>query len=163
MKRSAIWYLLAAGVLVLDQWSKIIILDWPLLAAQGKITVTPFFNWVLTWNPGAAFSFLAGAGGWQRWLFVALALGISVWIALEIHRHPGEKWLCLALSLVMGGALGNVLDRLRFGVVLDFIQLHAAGFYWPAFNLADAAITAGALLLLGAALRGSRLPKKGKP
>ncbi len=155
MKRSAFWYLLAAGVFVLDQWSKIMILDWPALAVHGKIAVTPFFNWVLTYNSGAAFSFLAGAGGWQRWFFTALAFAVSVWIAVELYRRPGEKWFCLALALIMGGALGNVVDRLRFGAVVDFIQLHAVGYYWPAFNIADSAITVGAVLLLFVALRGT--------
>jgi len=163
MKPSAIWYLLAAGVFVLDQWSKIMILEWPALAAQGEIVVTPFFNWVLAYNQGAAFSFLADAGGWQRWFFIALAFAVSVWIALELHWHSGEKWLCLALALIMGGALGNVADRLRFGAVVDFIQLHAAGFYWPAFNVADSAITAGAVLLVGVVLRGTPRREKREP
>ena len=103
---------------------------------------------MLTWNPGAAFSFLADQPGWQRWFFTALALGVSGWIALELKKHPEQKLLSLALTLVMGGALGNVIDRVRFGAVVDFIQWHAAGFYWPAFNVADSAITVGAILLV---------------
>ena len=140
------WYGLAALVIVLDQLSKWLVLGQ--LQFGETIYVAPFWNWVLTWNPGAAFSFLADQGGWQRWFFTALALGVSGWIALELRRQSGDKGLCLALSLVMGGALGNVIDRVRFGAVVDFIQWHVAGFYWPAFNVADAAISVGAVLLV---------------
>ena len=107
---------------------------------------------MLTFNPGAAFSFLADAGGWQRWFFTVLALGVSGWIALELRRHPEQRLLSLALALIMGGALGNVIDRIRFGAVVDFIQWHAAGYYWPAFNVADSAISIGAVLLVFASL-----------
>ena len=110
--------------------------------------VAPFWNWVLTFNPGAAFSFLADAGGWQRWFFTALALGVSGWIVVMLRQHRGEFRLALALSLILGGALGNVIDRVLYGVVVDFIQWHAAGFYWPSFNLADSAICLGAGLML---------------
>jgi signal peptidase II len=97
---------------------------------------------------GRAFSFLADQPGWQRWFFTVLALGVSGWIAFMLRQHPQQKLLSLALALVMGGALGNVIDRVRFGAVVDFIQWHAAGFYWPAFNVADSAITVGAILLV---------------
>lgn len=140
------WYALAALVIILDQLTKWLVLG--SLQLGETIYVAPFWNWVLTYNPGAAFSFLADQSGWQRWFFTALALGVSGWIALELRRHPGQKMLSLALTLVMGGALGNVIDRVRFGAVVDFIQWHAAGFYWPAFNVADAAITVGAVLLV---------------
>ena len=139
------WYGLAGLVVVLDQLSK-----WVALANIGlgeSIYVAPFWNWVLTFNPGAAFSFLADQPGWQRWFFTVLALGVSGWIAYELRKHPEQKLLSLALTLVMGGALGNVIDRVRFGAVVDFIQWHAAGYYWPAFNVADSAITVGAILL----------------
>ena len=99
-------------------------------------------------NPGAAFSFLSDAGGWQRWFFTALALGVSGWIVTLLRKHSSEFRLSLALTLVLGGALGNVIDRIRFGAVVDFVQWHVAGFYWPAFNLADSAITLGAILLV---------------
>ena len=103
---------------------------------------------MLTYNPGAAFSFLADQPGWQRWFFTVLALAVSGWIAFMLRQHPQQKMLSLALALVMGGALGNVIDRVRFGAVVDFIQWHAAGFFWPAFNVADSAITVGAILLV---------------
>jgi len=140
------WYGLAGLVVVLDQLSK-----WVVLGNIGlgeSIYVAPFWNWVLTFNPRAAFSFLADQPGWQRWFFTVLALGVSGWIAYELRKHPEQKLLSLALTLVMGGALGNVIDRVRFGAVVDFIQWHAAGFYWPAFNVADSAITVGAILLV---------------
>ena len=110
---------------------------------------------MLTFKPGAAFSFLADQPGWQRWLFTLLAVGVSGWIAIMLRQHPQQKLLSLALALIMGGALGNVIDRIRFGAVVDFIQLHAAGFYWPAFNVADSAITVGAVLLVFEQLTGA--------
>ena len=142
--RSWLWF--AAAIVVADQVSKWIVLG--TLRPGESIRVTPFFNWVLTFNAGAAFSFLADAGGWQRWFFTVLALGVSAWIVTLLRRHSGEFRLSLALTLVLGGALGNVIDRIRFGAVVDFIQWHAAGFYWPAFNIADSAITVGAILLV---------------
>jgi len=144
------WYGLAGLIIVLDQVSKWVVLNH--LQLGEVIYVTPFWNWVLTFNPGAAFSFLADQPGWQRWFFTVLALGVSAWIALEIRKHPGQRLLSLALALVMGGALGNVIDRVRFGAVVDFIQWHAAGYFWPAFNVADSAISVGAVLLIIASL-----------
>ena len=146
MPKAGHWYGLAALVVVLDQLSKWIVLE--NIRFGETIYVAPFWNWVLTWNPGAAFSFLADQPGWQRWFFTVLALAVSGWIAFELRKHPGQKLLSLALTLVMGGALGNVIDRVRFGAVVDFVQWHAAGFYWPAFNVADSAITVGAVLLV---------------
>lgn len=144
------WYALAGLVIVLDQLSKYFVLAH--IQFGETIYVAPFWNWVLAFNQGAAFSFLADQPGWQRWLFSALALGVSAWIAYELRRHPEQKTLSLALALVMGGALGNVIDRMRFGAVVDFIQWHVAGYYWPAFNVADSAITLGAILLVLAQL-----------
>ena len=144
------WYGLAAIVIVLDQLSKWVVLNH--VQYGETIYMAPFLNWVLTFNPGAAFSFLADQPGWQRWFFSALALGVSGWIALELRRHPEQKLMALALTLVMGGALGNVIDRIRFGAVVDFIQWHVAGYYWPAFNVADSAITLGAVLMVWASL-----------
>ncbi len=148
------WYGLAALVIILDQLSKWVVLG--SIEYGETIYVAPFWNWVLTYNPGAAFSFLADQSGWQRWFFTVLAIGVSGWIAMELRRAPEDKWLSLALSLVMGGALGNVIDRIRFGAVVDFIQWHAAGFYWPAFNVADAAISVGAVLLVIAQLTAAK-------
>jgi len=140
------WYALAIAVIVLDQLSK----AWVgalLLPGEG-VALTSFFNLVLVFNRGAAFSFLADADGWQKWFFVALALGISVYIALLLRRQAAERLLSTALALVLGGALGNVIDRLRFGAVVDFLDVHAAGWHWPAFNVADSAICVGVALLL---------------
>ncbi len=146
MPKPGHWYALAALVIVLDQLSK-----WLALASimPGEVIYfAPFWNWVLTFNPGAAFSLLADQPGWQRWFFTLLALAAEAWIALELRKHPEQKLLSLALTLVMGGALGNVIDRVRFGAVVDFVQWHAAGYYWPAFNVADSAICLGAALLI---------------
>ena len=140
------WLGLAALIILFDQISKWIALG--ALHPGDSIYVAPFFNWVLTFNTGAAFSFLSDAGGWQRWFFTALALGVSGWIIMLLRQHTGEFRICLALTLVLGGALGNVIDRIRFGAVVDFIQWHVAGYYWPAFNVADSAITLGAILLV---------------
>jgi signal peptidase II len=144
--RPAHWYALAALVVVLDQLSKWIVLE--NIRFGETIYVAPFWNWVLTFNPGAAFSFLADQPGWQRWFFTVLALGFPAGSPSNCANIPGQKLLSLALTLVMGGALGNVIDRVRFGAVVDFVQWHAAGFYWPAFNVADSAITVGAVLLV---------------
>ena len=146
------WLWLAGVFILLDQISKWVVLG--TLQPGETRYVAPFWNWVLTFNPGAAFSFLSDAGGWQRWFFTLLALGVSGWIVVMLRQHRNEFRLSLALTLVLGGALGNVIDRLRFGAVVDFIQWHVAGYYWPAFNLADSAICLGAALLLLDQLRG---------
>ena len=146
------WLWLAGVLVLLDQISKWVVLG--TLQPDETRYVAPFWNWVLTFNPGAAFCFLSDAGGWQRWFFTLLALGVSGWIVVMLRQHRNEFRLALALTLVLGGALGNVIDRLRFGAVVDFIQWHVAGYYWPAFNLADSAICLGAALLLLDQLRG---------
>ncbi len=157
--KPAHWYALAGLVIVLDQLSKYFVLAH--IEFGETIYVAPFWNWVLAFNQGAAFSFLADQPGWQRWLFSALALGVSAWIALELKK-PQPLRLALALTLVMGGALGNVIDRVRFGAVVDFIQWHVAGYYWPAFNVADSAITLGAVLLVLAQLTAGDQDKEKK-
>jgi signal peptidase II len=119
------------------------------LLQPGDVHVlTPWFNLVLAYNEGAAFSFLANAGGWQRWFFLVLSLAISAAIVVMLRRHHARPFTAFALALVLGGALGNVYDRVTLGRVVDFIQLHAAGYYWPAFNVADSAISVGVVLLL---------------
>lgn len=140
------WLALSALLIVLDQASK----GWIMSAFRPgeSLTVTPFFDLVLVFNPGAAFSFLSSAAGWQRWLFVALALGISAWIVLMLKRHAHERLEPLALTLVLGGALGNVIDRLIHAAVVDFLSFHAGSHYWPAFNVADSAISVGVALML---------------
>jgi signal peptidase II len=153
------WFVLAGVVILVDQMSKWVVLHQ--IRPGETIYVAPFWNWVLTFNPGAAFSFLADQPGWQRWLFTVLALAVSAWIALELRRHPEQKLLSLSLALIMGGALGNVIDRIRFVAVVDFVQWHVAGYYWPAFNVADSAITVGAILLVFSTLTAPG--KKGTP
>lgn len=146
MPRFLQWLALAASVMLLDQVSKAWVLG--SLRLMESLAVTAFFNLVLVFNPGASFSFLAGAGGWQKWFFVVLALGISAWLAVMIRRHAAERLLPAALALILGGALGNVIDRLRFDAVVDFLDFHAAGHHWPAFNVADSAISVGVALML---------------
>ncbi len=145
------WYALAGLVILLDQITKV----WVLAAfhLHESITITPFFNLVLVMNPGASFSFLADAGGWQKWFFIALALAVSAWLVVMIRRHAAEALQPGAFALIVGGALGNVIDRLRFGAVVDFLDFHVAGWHWPAFNIADSAITVGVILLLWQQLR----------
>ena len=146
MRRMALWLGLSALVIALDQLSKL----WILSAFKfgQSVAVTSFFNLVLVYNSGAAFSFLSDAGGWQRWFFVVLALAISVWLALLIRAHGAERLLPLAAALVLGGALGNVIDRVLYGAVIDFLDVHAVGYHWPAFNVADSAISLGVALLI---------------
>lgn len=140
------WLALTALVLVLDQASKVWVLaSFRLMESQ---IVTPCFNLVFVFNSGAAFSLLAGAGGWQKWFFVVLALGISLWLLGLLRRHAQERLMPAALSLILGGAVGNLIDRLRFDAVVDFLDFHLAGYHFPAFNVADSAITIGVALML---------------
>lgn len=148
------YLLLAFVVLLLDLGSKTAV-EANLYPGQ-VIPLTPFFNLVLTYNPGAAFSFLSDAGGWQRWLFSVIAAAASVLIVYLLRKHAAETLFCVALALILGGALGNLWDRLTLGEVVDFVQLHYAAYYWPAFNLADAAITVGAALIVLDSLRAGR-------
>jgi signal peptidase II len=146
MRKLAPWYALAALVVVLDQLAKY----W-ISASFGygeARAVTGFFNLVLTYNKGAAFSFLAAASGWQRGFFIGIALVAMVVISVLLARHAGEKLFCLSLTLILGGAIGNVLDRIALGYVVDFLDFYVGGWHWPAFNLADSAITAGAVLMV---------------
>lgn len=140
------WLGLALVVIVLDQFSKTLILG-DFVYGESR-HVTSFFNVVRVHNSGAAFSFLAGASGWQRWFFVGLGAVASVFIVWMLKRHPEQKLFCFAVSMILGGALGNVIDRLMHGYVVDFIQLHYAGWAFPSFNLADSAITLGAICLV---------------
>lgn len=141
------WFVLAALVIVLDQWAKYAILHH---FFQGEIlAVTPYFNLTLAYNQGAAFGALNEAGGWQRWLFSALGIGASVWIAFMLRKYGQKKLFSIALALIMGGALGNVADRFAHdGLVVDFLDFHWEMHHFAVFNLADAAITCGAALLL---------------
>jgi len=147
MNLSFLRYLAIATItLLLDQLSK-----WSALSnLQIGIPepVLPFMNWLLLFNPGAAFSFLAQGSGWQRWFFTILGLAACLYIIALLWKNQSDKLLCWALSLILGGALGNVLDRLMYGAVVDFIDLHYANWHWPAFNIADSAICIGAALII---------------
>lgn len=141
------WFAVALVVIVIDQLSKQAILA---RFFEGEVLeFTSFFEFTLRYNPGAAFSFLADSGGWQRWFFAAIAVVASVLLSLWIKRVAAEKPLeAFALAFVLGGALGNLYDRILLGHVVDFIVVHYQDHYWPAFNLADSAITLGAAILI---------------
>jgi signal peptidase II len=148
------WLLIAAVIVLADQFTKILIIG---SFQLGDVhPVTSFFNLVRAHNFGAAFSFLHGASGWQRWFFLGLGLAAATFIVWMLRRHGHQKLFSWALTLILGGALGNVIDRAIHGYVVDFIQVHAGGWYFPAFNVADSAITIGAILLILDELRRVR-------
>ena len=140
------WLGLALAVFIADQFTKVLILGYYQLG--DSIYVTGFFNVVRAHNTGAAFSFLAGASGWQRWFFTAIGVAAAVFIIWMLRSHAGQRLCSFALACILGGASGNVVDRLMHGYVVDFVQLHWRGWYFPAFNVADSAITAGAACLI---------------
>jgi signal peptidase II len=140
------WLAVAFAIVVVDQITKALILG--AFQLGDSVTVTPFLNIVRVHNTGAAFSFLAGASGWQRWFFVVLGTVAAIFIVWLLRSHGGQRMFCWALTLILGGAVGNVFDRLVHGYVVDFIQVHHAGWYFPSFNVADSAITLGAALLI---------------
>ncbi|MBC3886612.1 signal peptidase II [Undibacterium griseum] len=149
------WLGLATIVILLDQVSKITITK--LFAYGESLAVTGFFNLTLVYNKGAAFSFLAAESGWQRYLFTTIGLIAAAYITFLLKRHSSQKLFCWALSLIMGGALGNVIDRLLYGHVIDFLDFHYQELYhFPAFNIADSAITIGAALFILDELRRVR-------
>lgn len=141
------WLALSLGIIVLDQWSKGVITANMML--YDSIEIWPFFNITYVHNTGAAFSFLSKAGGWQRWLFSGLALVISCVIVLWIARlKKQEVLLASSLALVLGGAIGNLIDRVTYGYVIDFLDVYYQNWHWPAFNVADSAICIGVFLML---------------
>ena len=140
------WLALSAAVVALDLATKAWVTH--AFSIGESLEVTPFFNLVLVHNTGAAFSFLAGAGGWQRWFFVAVTLAVAAVLVVMLRRSSSNAMLSAALALVLGGAAGNLWDRASVGYVVDFVQVHALGYYFPAFNVADSAITIGVALLL---------------
>ena len=149
------WLWLSGVLIALDQWTKSLIER--TLELHETWMILPVFNLVRAHNRGAAFSFLDGAGGWQRWMFTALAVVVSAALLQWLRRLPRQSTLlAVALACVLAGALGNAIDRLRLGYVIDFVQLHWRGHYFPVFNVADAAITVGAGLLLLDAWLASR-------
>ena len=140
------WLAWAVFLMGADQITKSLILNHYQLG--DSTFITSFFNIVRAHNTGAAFSFLSDAGGWQRWLFTGIGVAATIFIVWQLRAHPGQKLFSFALSSILGGAVGNVVDRLMHGYVVDFLQFHYAGWYFPSFNLADSAITVGAACLI---------------
>jgi signal peptidase II len=155
-KRSGLlqWLALALVILIVDQFTKVLVLGYYRLG--DSTVVTDFFNVVRVHNHGAAFSFLADAGGWQRWFFTVLGLVAAVFMVWMLRAHAGQRLFCFALACVLGGALGNVIDRMQHGYVVDFLDFHLRGMHFPAFNVADSAITLGAICLIWDELRRVR-------
>ena len=140
------WLALAGLIFLADQFTKTLILGYYQL---GDVTyVTSFFNVVRVHNTGAAFSFLAQSSGWQRWLFTGIGVAAAVFIIVLLRAHAGQKLFAFALACILGGAVGNVVDRMMHGYVVDFLDFHVRGWHFPAFNVADAAITIGAMCLI---------------
>lgn len=140
------WMGIAVIVLLIDQLTKITILK--LFSYGQSLPITSFFNLVLVYNKGAAFSFLAAQGGWQRWFFTALGIGAALFIVYLLKKHAGQRMFCWALALILGGAIGNVIDRIAYGHVIDFLDFYVGNWHWPAFNVADSAICIGAVLFV---------------
>lgn len=157
-----VWLVLSVVVIILDQLTK----EWVLKALpefQPITVIDGFWNWYRTYNKGAAFSFLSNAGGWQHFLFSGLAIMISLVLMFWLSRTPRKDWQsAIPFALVIGGALGNVIDRFRHGHVVDFIQWYYGDFYWPAFNIADAAIVGGAVMMVVFSLFSNDKPETAK-
>lgn len=165
MRSIGLWLGLSALIVVLDQISKQVILGSIELGRQVEV-LPPVFSLVLTYNPGAAFSFLAAEPGWQRYFFILIALAASALIVYMMVRHKSDRFLCFALALVLGGAVGNLIDRILHGAVVDFLLFRWPGGPalfnpWPAFNLADSCISVGAVLLIWDSFRRSRVKSSG--
>ena len=146
-QRATTWLWLSLLVIISDQATKVFFDQW--LHLPRSIAVIPGFNWTLAYNYGAAFSFLNDSGGWQRWFFTVIALGVSVALVIWLRGTERKDWRNAApLALIIGGAIGNVIDRLRLGYVIDFIDVYYGQWHWPAFNIADSAISVGAVGLI---------------
>ncbi|HET8903805.1 MAG TPA: signal peptidase II [Saccharospirillum sp.] len=146
MKQS-VWLLIAVAVVALDLWTKSLATQ--MLQYGRPVEILPVLDFTLLHNRGAAFSFLSSAGGWQRWVFTVIALAVSIVLVVwTLQLKPHERWLSVTLPLILGGALGNLYDRLTLGYVVDFVHFHWQGRYFPAFNIADAAITVGAIMMI---------------
>jgi len=149
-----VWLRLSALILFLDQGTKILAEYY--LELYRQVEILPFMNLTLMQNEGAAFSFLADAGGWQRWFFVVLTVVITVFLLRWLRSlSEDERWLAIAIALIIGGAIGNLIDRVQYGYVIDFLDFHALGWHWPAFNIADSAIFIGATIVVWDAIFGS--------
>lgn len=155
------WLVLSAVMLLLDQVTKWFAVAW--LQFQQPVPFIPgFWNWTLTHNTGAAFSFLADAGGWQHWFFSALATVVCIALVIGLRHTPRADWrAALPFALVISGALGNVIDRLRFGYVVDFVDWYWRDFHWPVFNVADSCIVGGAVMMVLFSLRSPGKDKIG--
>lgn len=141
-----LWLGLSIVVIILDQISKLIVLK--TIPLHGSVRLNDFFNWVLVFNPGAAFSFLADGAAWQKWFFISIGLiatAVMIWL---LFRHAKQTMFCFSISMILGGAVGNLIDRFTHGAVVDFIDIYYRHYHWPAFNLADSAITLGTTLLI---------------
>ena len=145
------WLGIAAIVIALDQLTKITITR--LFTFGESLPVTSFFNLVLAYNKGAAFSFLAEQAGWQRYFFTGISIAATLFILYLLRRHAGRRLFCWALALILGGAIGNLIDRIIYGHVIDFLDFHVLNWHWPAFNVADSAICIGAILFVVDELR----------
>ncbi len=152
------WLMLAVLIILLDQLTKALIVR-SFAFAERKAVIAGFFDLTLLYNKGAAFSFLASAAGWQRWFFITLGLAAAVFMIYLLIKHSGQTLFSLALALILGGAVGNVIDRIFRGQVVDFLLVYYDKFYWPAFNVADSAICVGAGLLILDELRRVRKSK----
>lgn len=150
------WLGVAAIVILFDQITKITILK--TFRYAQEMVITSYFNLVLAYNKGAAFSFLSDQGGWQRYFFTGIALAAAIYIIYLLKKHAGQRMFCWALALILGGAIGNVIDRVVYGHVIDFLDVYVGNWHWPAFNLADSAICVGAVLFVVDELR--RVSKK---
>ncbi len=141
-----LWIGLSVVVIILDQISKLIVLN--TIPHRSSIRVNDFLNWVLVFNPGAAFSFLADGAGWQKWFFIAIGVIATIVMIWLLFRHALQSIFCFSISMILGGAVGNLIDRFTHGAVVDFIDVYYRQYHWPAFNLADSAITLGTILLI---------------
>jgi signal peptidase II len=148
------WLGVSALVILVDQVTKYLVAH--SFSLNEAVAIMPFFNLVLIYNPGAAFSLLSHASGWQREFFMLIAVIASAWVVYLLRKHPGQILFACALSLILGGAIGNLIDRLLYGAVVDFLDFHLYGHHWPAFNVADSAITCGAALLIWDSLRSRK-------
>lgn len=145
------WLGLALIILLADQFTKVLVIGYYQLGDSTRLT--SFFNLVRAHNTGAAFSFLAGAGGWQRWFFTGIGVSAALVITWLLRKHAGQKLFAFALACILGGAVGNVIDRVMYGYVVDFLDFHYAGWHYPAFNVADSAISIGVVCLIWDELR----------
>jgi signal peptidase II len=154
------WLLLATVVMLLDQLSKIAV-EKRFHFAERLNIIPNFFDLTLVYNKGAAFSFLASAGGWQRWFFIGLGSVAAIFLIYLLLKHGSQRLFCFGVAMILGGAIGNVIDRVWRGQVVDFLLLYYQNFFWPAFNVADSAITLGAACLILDELRRVRASRQG--